>query len=165
FDAEWIVNNLHGAFEYDMVLPHRLDTSKRVKGIDAKIIKVIRGHLDERGEFRLRDVLDDVAEAIGRSKEEALERLLRLRDSHVLVPISVSTVLTRQGLGIPGSEKNETGEPAVETGEEAHEDDADTVAPKEEKIESEIHDAEKFVQEVERLLSEKNKDNNTDDDE
>jgi len=165
FDAEWIVHNLHGAFEYDMVLPHRLDTSKRVKGIDVKIIEVIRGHLDERGEFRLRDVLDDVAEAIGKSKEEALERLLRLRDSHVLVPISVSTVLTRQGLGIPGSEKNETGEPAVETAEETHEGDADTVAPKEEKIESEIHDAEKFVQEVERLLSEKNKDNNTDDDE
>ncbi|MGQ4870687.1 MAG: hypothetical protein ACP6IT_02485, partial [Candidatus Thorarchaeota archaeon] len=154
----------HGAFEYDMVVPHRLDTSKRVKGIDAKIIEVIRGHLDERGEFRLHDVLDDVAEAIGKSKEEAFERLLRLRDSRVLVPISVSTVLTRQGLGIPGSEEEGTAESTAETPEEAHEEETDTAAPEEEKTESEIDDAEKFVQEVERLLSEKNEDdNNTDD--
>ena len=113
FDPEWIVSNLNAAFNYRWVLPHKISTMKRMDGTSRKIINLLSTKLNERGEFFIGDVIDQVAGQFGKTDAQALDRLLMMEERGFLVPINIQTILQRQGMTLPGNE-TETEEPDSE---------------------------------------------------
>ena len=164
FDAEWIVSNLHSALNYGLALPHTVPSSRKLRGRDATVIKVISEHLDSRGEFYIKDVLRPVANALKTAEEEALDVLIDMHERGVIQPIGVSTILTRQGLGLPGEEGDTWAGTVTDTCERppeaseiksTEEEEADEVEKTSEADTTEAKDeAEQFIEEVERLLRE-----------
>ncbi|RDE13109.1 MAG: hypothetical protein C4K49_09020, partial [Candidatus Thorarchaeota archaeon] len=104
FDPEWIVSNLNAAFNYRWVLPHRISTMKRMDGTSKKILNLLSTKLNEKGEFFIRDVIDEVAKQFGKTDAEALDRLLMMAEKGYIVPINIQTILQRQGMALPGNE-------------------------------------------------------------
>ncbi|TXT55979.1 MAG: exported protein of unknown function [Candidatus Thorarchaeota archaeon] len=103
FNPEWIVSNLHAAFNYHWLLPHRVGDITSISKKDAKYLEVIVENLDEKGEIRLQDVIEPLAERMNIDDFEVLEYLLNMTDRQVLVPISINIVLQRKGLGLGGA--------------------------------------------------------------
>ncbi|MFX1331211.1 MAG: hypothetical protein ACFE9W_06630, partial [Promethearchaeota archaeon] len=99
FDPEWVVSNLNTAFNYGWMLPHQIVRKVRVKGQLAKVLKHIHTKFGD-GEFLLLGIIEEVAGLLGVTDAEAFDVLLRLEDSGAIKPISIHTVLQRQGLGI-----------------------------------------------------------------
>ncbi|MHA2378531.1 MAG: hypothetical protein ACXADO_02475 [Candidatus Thorarchaeota archaeon] len=175
FDPEWVVSNLNTAFNYDWMLPHYVDTKVKLKGAERKIVKLIQ-NLYGRNEFLIRDILTKVANKLKTTEAEAFDIILRLMDQAAIYPISIHTVLQRQGLGIADEEdvgiyevkttpeidepempdeveepeKIEESPPPPEV-EEAAEPERVEEAPTEK--EEELSEEEKFLKEVEDLMS------------
>ncbi|MHA2070298.1 MAG: hypothetical protein ACW985_00770 [Candidatus Thorarchaeota archaeon] len=99
FDPEWVVSNLNTAFNYSWMLPHQIVRKVRVKGQFAKVLKHIHTKFGD-GEFLLLGIVEETAALLGCTDAEAFDVLLRLEDSGAIKPISIHTVLQRQGLGI-----------------------------------------------------------------
>ncbi|MFQ5833791.1 MAG: hypothetical protein ACE5H4_13875 [Candidatus Thorarchaeota archaeon] len=103
FDPEWVVSNLNTAFTYNWMLPHHVDTKVKVKGAEAKIVKLIQAKYDD-DEFLIKDIIADVAKKLKRTEAEAFDTILHLEDMGAIYPISTHTVLQRQGFGIADEE-------------------------------------------------------------
>ncbi|MFW9799225.1 MAG: hypothetical protein ACFFD9_02215, partial [Candidatus Thorarchaeota archaeon] len=103
FDPEWVVSNLNTAFTYNWMLPHHVDTKVKVKGAEAKIVKLIQAKYDG-DEFLIRDILPEVAKKLKHTEAEAFDVILQLEDKGAIYPISTHTVLQRQGFGIADEE-------------------------------------------------------------
>ncbi|MHA2143494.1 MAG: hypothetical protein ACXADD_18610, partial [Candidatus Thorarchaeota archaeon] len=99
FDPEWVVSNLNTAFNYSWMLPHQIVRRVRVKGQLAKVLKHIHKKFGE-GEFLLLGIIEEIAALLSCTDAEAFDVLLRLEDSGAIKPISIHSVLQRQGLGI-----------------------------------------------------------------
>jgi len=99
FDPEWVVSNLNTAFNYHYMLPHVLVRKAKVKGQEGKVYKHILSKFGD-GEFLISGILEDVAALLGCTESEAYDIIIRLEDSGGIKPISIHTVLQRQGLGI-----------------------------------------------------------------
>ena len=82
-------------------------------GTSRKIINLLSTKLNERGEFFIGDVIDQVAGQFGKTDAQALDRLLMMEERGFLVPINIQTILQRQGMTLPGNE-TETEEPDSE---------------------------------------------------
>jgi hypothetical protein len=107
FDTEWIVSTLNAAFNYSWLLPHRIGPTQKVSKTDAKILDYMTAVRDERGEFYIRKLLSPLAEMLGMTEAQVLDRLLTLHDRNVIVPVNVQTVLQRQGMGLSNGQEGE----------------------------------------------------------
>jgi hypothetical protein len=175
FDPEWVVSNLNTAFNYDWMLPHYVDPKVRLKGPEKKIVNLIKD-LYGRSEFLVRDILTNAANKLGSTEAEAFDIILRIMDRGAIYPISIHTVLQRQGMGIadeedesiyevktaPEIDEPEPSEEAVEPGrvekvvepekvEEVTEPEPVEEPPAE--VKEELTEEEKFLKEVEDLIS------------
>jgi len=104
FDSEWVVSNLTGSFNYTLLLPHKFGKKRKVSKLDGKILDLIGTRRDNRREFNLRDLIKPVAALMGASEAKALDKLLAMEDKELIEPISIQTVLQRQGLGLVNGE-------------------------------------------------------------
>jgi hypothetical protein len=104
FDSEWVVSNLTGSFNYTLLLPHKFGKKRKVSKLDGKILDLIGTRRDNRREFNLRDLIMPVAALMGASEAKALDKLLAMEDKGLIEPISIQTVLQRQGLGLTNGE-------------------------------------------------------------
>jgi hypothetical protein len=175
FDPEWVIGNLNETFNYNWMLPHTIVEEKKARGLESKLLKFLSARLDERGEFKIADVLKPAAEETGRTQADILEVFLQMQDEDLIRPISTHTVLQRQGLGITGQHEGDieivVGEEAMERmetesdsisekpptkateGPEPEESEEEEEGPAEEEAEDDEDEAEKFVKEVEALMS------------
>ncbi|MGY5880310.1 MAG: Lrp/AsnC family transcriptional regulator, partial [Candidatus Thorarchaeota archaeon] len=167
FDPEWIVSTLSSAFNYSWLLAHRFGPTQKVAKTETKILDYISAVRDDRSEFYFRDLLTPLAEMLGVSEAAILDRLLALQDRGVIAPVSIQTILQRQGMGLANGEIGaddikleypDLVEPVVDEPEDSDEEPSskqDVEAepePEEETPESDI--ADDFVKEVESLMSE-----------
>ncbi len=177
FDPEWVIGNLNETFNYNWMLPHIIVEREKARGFESEILKVLSERLDEKDEFRIADVLEPAAKETGKTEAEILDVLLEMQEKGLIRPISIHTVLQRQGLGILGEEEGEIemigGEEAVESveeepapvsetpsdmrAEEPSEQDED--ASDEKEPEKDEDEAEKFIKDVEALMSPETDDN------
>ncbi|TFG30658.1 carboxypeptidase regulatory-like domain-containing protein [Candidatus Thorarchaeota archaeon] len=104
FDPEWVVSTLNSAFNYSWLLPHRFGPTQKVSKTNARILDYIGAVRDDRGEFYLRDLLKPLAEMFDKSEAEILDRLLQLQEKGMIVPVSIQTILQRQGMGLADSD-------------------------------------------------------------
>ncbi len=155
FDAEWVVSTLHNAINYDWALPHTLNRAAKTKGVERKVVGIIAERLNERGEFHIKDILPDVAQKLKVSEEEALNILLKMHDEGIIQPISISTIVTRQGLGIPGEGEGEALKIVPPESENTEQEEEHRTTEEDTESEPREDDAEQFIEEVERLLREK----------
>ncbi|MHA1907880.1 MAG: hypothetical protein ACW98Y_11340 [Candidatus Thorarchaeota archaeon] len=104
FDPEWIVSNLMATFGYSWVVPHTIDDSVKMTGTEKKIIGYVKASLGEKleREFEISEYLQPIARMQKKSEAEALDIFLRMEDKGIIQPISVHTILLRQGLGLSG---------------------------------------------------------------
>jgi len=175
FDREWVVSTLTSAYNYTWLLPHRFGPTQKVGKIDARILDYIAAVRDDKNEFYFNSLLAPLAEMLEISEAEVLDRLLSLEDRGVIIPVSIQTILQRQGMGlangefmseisqseIPGEDEEEQ-EP--ETSEETLEwEEDETQEPIEEEPQKDVDPMEEFVKDVEDLLTkEKEKDSEED---
>ena len=68
--------------------------------MNARILDYIGAVRDERGEFYLKDLLKPLAEMFEKTEAEILDQLLQLQDKGMIVPVSIQTILQRQGMGL-----------------------------------------------------------------
>lgn len=108
FDPEWIVSNFVSAFNYGWALPQTVHSDVKMTGGEKKILKYIQASMGDRREFYIEEYLDGIAKNLGKSRAYTLEILLRMQEKGIIRPISVSTFLVRQGLGLPGEEEEYT---------------------------------------------------------
>jgi hypothetical protein len=179
FNPEWVVSNLNASFNYHWRLPHRLGNVEKGRKDFKNIMKIIESSLNENNEFLFVDLIEPIAERFNITQAEALELLLMLDDLNIIHPISVHTVLQRSGLGLPGEGEEVIEEPHYE--EQPSEVEKELAEPKEEKpkkskkqkkkkkVEEEqpvepppeeeepVKEEEKFIAEVEKILSEEDK--------
>ena len=100
FDPEWVVSTLNSSFNYSWLLPHRFGPTQKVSKMNARILDYIGAVRDERGEFYLKDLLKPLAEMFEKTEAEILDQLLQLQDKGMIVPVSIQTILQRQGMGL-----------------------------------------------------------------
>jgi hypothetical protein len=105
FDTEWVVSNLHDAFNYYWVTPQKLVPGRKLKRNDRKHLEFLREQLDSRNEFEIEKVLEPFARKFKMTQAEALDILLDLQEREFIRPISIGTVLMRQGLGLAGDDQ------------------------------------------------------------
>ncbi len=171
FDPEWVIGNLNETFNYNWMLPHVIAEGGKARGLESELLRILSARLDEKREFRIADVLEPASEETGKTQAEILDVLLEMQEKGLIRPISVHTVLQRQGLGISGEEEGEIeiigGEEALESVEEeparvsetpsdmkAEEpSEQDEVASDEKEPEKHEDEAEKFIKDVEALMS------------
>ncbi len=184
FDPEWVVSNLNTAFNYDWMLPHYVDPKVKLKGPERKVVDLIK-ELYGRGEFLVRDILTKAANKLKTTEAETFDIILRLMDRGAIYPISIHTVLQRQGLGIADEEEESIyevsttpeideprpveevaePEPVEEVVEPEPVEEVAELEPVEEvikpekeeeppaEVEEELTEEEKFLREVEDLIS------------
>ncbi|MFX0046495.1 MAG: hypothetical protein ACFE8Z_11655, partial [Candidatus Hermodarchaeota archaeon] len=166
FDPEWVVSNLNTAFNYDWMLPHYIDPKVRLKGSEKKIVNLIKD-LYGRNEFLVRDILTKAANKLKSTEAEAFDIILRIMDQGAIYPISIHTVLQRQGMGIADEEDESIYEvkttpeidepvPPVEVEEPEKVEEVVEPEPVEEppaEREEDLTEEEKFLREVEDLIS------------
>jgi DNA-binding Lrp family transcriptional regulator len=171
FDPEWVVSTLSSAFNYSWLLSHRFGPTQKVGKMDARILDYISAVRDDRNEFHFRDLLAPLAEMLDISEAEVLDRLLALQDRGVIVPVSIQTILQRQGMGLANGEigadtlpigipqKEEPSvdepEPSPEPVEESTPAEEPAVEEKVEEKAEEIDPKDAFVKDVESLLAKK----------
>ncbi|NHJ14065.1 MAG: hypothetical protein EAX95_10340 [Candidatus Thorarchaeota archaeon] len=171
FDPEWIVSSLHATFNYYWVLPHHVEDKVKLKGNLEKLRRVIKNRLDERKEFLIADILPYAASGFGITEAEAFDMMLHLADLGAITPISIHTVLQRQGLGLANGENGDvdietavhdvpkTEEPP-KAGEPEPAEAEETAAPSEEPEKEEVTKTDEegeLLSEVETLLADKEK--------
>jgi hypothetical protein len=104
FDPEWIVSNLMTTFGYSWVVPHTIDDSVKMSGSEKKILGYIKASLGEKmeREFSISEYLQPISRMQKKSEAEILDMFLKMEDKGIITPISVHTILMRQGLGLSG---------------------------------------------------------------
>ena len=147
FDPQWIVKTLYDSFEFQWMLPHTINESKKVKGIEKKVRDILMKHKNSKGFIFLADVLADVSLAIGKSRAETLDILLKMVKRDCLTPIDISADAYRVGSSIVCMDE-QIAEP-----EEQVSVDESTAAPAEAEEEpSEKDSIEEFIENVESIL-------------
>ncbi len=178
FNPEWIVETLYGLLEYDLLVPHRLLPSKKVRGIQKKVVGIIESELDELKEFSLRDIIPSITSKSNISDEEAFDILMGIRDLGYLIPISIQNILLRQGMGLVNGDEDEDmgseSDPVVEDSKELDEEsetrditkDANTEnnVEKTEEVSEEpaLSEEDKFLLDVEDILKDDKEEDSTD---
>ncbi|TFG33986.1 hypothetical protein EU527_05525 [Candidatus Thorarchaeota archaeon] len=104
FDPEWVVSTLNSTFNYSWLLPHRFGPTQKVNKTNARILDYIGAVRDERGEFYLKDLIKPLAEMFEKSEAEILDKLLQLQERGMIAPVSIQTILQRQGMGLADSD-------------------------------------------------------------
>ncbi|MDF1539692.1 MAG: hypothetical protein P1Q69_12400, partial [Candidatus Thorarchaeota archaeon] len=143
FDPEWIVSNLVATFGYDWIVPHAIDETVKMNGLEKKIIGYIKASLGDKEErdFLIGDYIQPIAQMIKKPSAEVLDIFLKMEDKELIHPISIQTILLRQGLGLSGvddliedidkiespeeeiiDEERDKEEESVEIGEEVNEE-------------------------------------------
>lgn len=154
FDPEWVVSTLNTSFSYIWHLPQRLGATGNVNRTDTKILDYINGVRDERNEFYLKDLLTPLAEKLGKTEAEVLDRLLHLQDKDIIIPIGVHTILQRQGMGL----LNDVGElPLIDTEEESEIEESKSEIVEESEELTEGSQADSLIDDIESLLDEMRK--------
>jgi DNA-binding Lrp family transcriptional regulator len=104
FDPEWIVSNLMTAFGYSWVVPHVVDDSLKMDGTEKKIVGYIKASLGEKleREFSISEYLKPIASMLNSSPAEVLDIFLKMEEKGIINPISIHSILQRQGLGLSG---------------------------------------------------------------
>ncbi|MGV9170347.1 MAG: Ig-like domain-containing protein, partial [Promethearchaeia archaeon] len=100
FDPEWVLSNLISTLDYYWLLPQKITDESRIKKENKTILEFLQNNLDDKREFRIEEVLTPMAEKIGETEAETLEKLLTLQEEGAIEPISVQTLMTRRGLGL-----------------------------------------------------------------
>ncbi|MHA1636561.1 MAG: hypothetical protein ACTSUB_00955, partial [Candidatus Thorarchaeota archaeon] len=178
FNPEWIVETLYGLLEYDLLVPHRLLPSKKIRGIQKKVVGIVASELNELKEFSLRDIIPSITSKFNISDEEAFDILMGLRDLGYLIPISIQNILLRQGMGLVNGDKDEDMDPesdsVVADSKELDEEsetrditkDADTEnsVEKTEEVPEEpvLSEEDKFLSDVEKILEDDKDEGSTD---
>ncbi|MHA1927620.1 MAG: hypothetical protein ACTSV2_03460 [Candidatus Thorarchaeota archaeon] len=176
FDPGWIVSNLNSTFNYHWILPHTISDAIKAEGIEKKVLKIIHSKIGKDKEFLFEDYILKCAKALKKSEAEILDIFLAMEDSGIFVPISTHTVLQRQGMGIADSDDDEetdiddTETESIEITEEAQDtvSESETIEATVEEVveeapaEPETDSADKFVDDIETLLSEDTKKNDND---
>ncbi|MHA1423226.1 MAG: hypothetical protein ACTSSD_14130 [Candidatus Thorarchaeota archaeon] len=187
FDPEWVVSTLSSTFNYSWLLAHRFGPTQKVGKTDARILDYISAVRDDRSEFHFRDLLAPLAEMLDITEAEVLDRLLVLQDRGVIAPVSIQTILQRQGMGLangeigagtqlelPEKEEPKVDEPELpaepvkestpaeepDKVEELVYDDDSLVEEKEEDKKEELDPMDAFVKDVESLLTKEKEDEN-----
>ncbi|MFX1369177.1 MAG: hypothetical protein ACFFAY_11300, partial [Promethearchaeota archaeon] len=83
---------------------HHVNDRMKLRGNMEKLRRVIKNRLDERSEFKIADLIPYVTSTFGLTEAEAFDMLLQLADFGGIKPISIHTVLQRQGLGLANGE-------------------------------------------------------------
>ncbi|MGY5877274.1 MAG: hypothetical protein RTU30_16095, partial [Candidatus Thorarchaeota archaeon] len=156
--------------------PHRISAKKKLKGMDRKMVDVINQHMDETGEFYIDHTIKPIAEEFGCSEAEALDMIYALGDRGIINPISVHTVLLRQGFGLADEPEGEMefiledhelsrkgGDAPSAEPEIVEPSKEDVVKPDkpEEEIKEESVAMDDFVSDVEELLKDKKQEEDT----
>ncbi|TFG30530.1 hypothetical protein EU528_08110 [Candidatus Thorarchaeota archaeon] len=168
FDSEWVVSTLNSAFNYSWLLAHKFGPTQKVPKTDARILDYISAVRDDRNEFYFKDLLSPLAEMLDVSEAAVLDRLLALQDRGIIVPVSIQTILQRQGMGLANGEigedtpllelpkkeelpidESETPIEETSTESEVKQEPVEEPEPPAEKTES----VDDFVKEVESLMS------------
>ncbi|MFW9843734.1 MAG: hypothetical protein ACFFEV_04095, partial [Candidatus Thorarchaeota archaeon] len=156
FDSEWVVSTLNSAFNYSWLLAHKFGPTQKVAKTEAKILDYITAVRDDRSEFYFRDLLSPLAEMFDVTEAAILDKLLALQDRGIIVPVSIQTILQRQGMGLANGEMStvpielpKEDEPEIPVEEILPEPESE---PEEETVEESA--ADDFVKEVESLMSE-----------
>jgi hypothetical protein len=143
FDPEWIVTNLVSTFGYSWALPHTIRIADKLSGEEKKVINYIKASLGDKREFLIEDYVAPIAELLHMTKAEALDVLLRMEEYEIFAPISIQTVLQRQGMGMVATAEDigELGEIPVESTPEPQESTEES-EPTPEEAEPEVSQAE-----------------------
>jgi len=166
FDPEWIVSTLSSTFNYSWLFAHKFGPTQKVVKTDARILDYISAVRDDRSEFYFRDILTPLAEMLDMTEAEVLDRLLALQDKGVITPVSIQTILQRQGMGLANGEIGadsiqleypDLEKPAVDEPEIPVEDSPPEPVKEEEKKE-ELDPMDEFVKDVESILTKKKDD-------
>jgi len=176
FDREWVVSTLTSTFNYAWLLPHRFGPTQKVGKIDARILDYIAAVRDDRNEFYFKSLLTPLAEMLEITEADVLDRLLSLQDRGVILPVSIQTILQRQGMGLANGEfLSEIGSAEIPKGDEEEQEIEERETPEVEKPEptdetleweeeteeptqkeepaKELDPMEEFVKDVENLLT------------
>ena len=167
FDPEWIVSNLMATFGYDWIVPHTIDDPAKMHGLEKKIIGYIKASLGNKKErdFLIADYIQPIAQMIKKTPAEVLDIFVKMEDKEIINPISVHTILLRQGLGLSGLDDIiEEIEISEITEEEAA---TEEILVKDEESEEQIEEKEEvdpkdqFLADVESLLKKEKDDKNS----
>jgi DNA-binding Lrp family transcriptional regulator len=172
FDSEWVVSTLNSAYNYEWLLAHKFGPTQKVTKIDARILDYISAVRDDKGEFFFTDLLSPLSEMLDMTEAQILDRLLSLQDKGIISPVSIQTILQRQGMGLANGEISadnivldppveEVVEEKVEEIPSESETEPEPVDEKPEKTKEDLDPMDEFVKDVESLLTkEKKKDEN-----
>ncbi|MBE0527451.1 MAG: hypothetical protein IH631_10955, partial [Candidatus Thorarchaeota archaeon] len=174
FDPEWIVSTLTSAFNYSWLFAHKFGPTQKVGKTDARILDYIAAVRDDRSEFYFKDLLAPLAEMLDVTEASILDQLLALQDRGIIAPVSIQTILQRQGMGLSDGEngadsipysypEEDESEFSIEESESEKEtdtpkdfvEDAETVIIEKEEEKEELDPMDAFVKDVESLLSKK----------
>ena len=154
FDPEWIVTNLVSTFGYSWALPHTIRIADKLSGTERKVLDYIKASLGDKREFLIEDYIAPIAELLHMRKAEAFDVLIRMEESEIFIPISIHTVLQRQGMGMVATAEDmgEVGEVHVESSEEPEEsmpeETTEEGEPTPEEVEPEVTEGEEESAEV-----------------
>ena len=178
FDPEWVVSNLTSAYNYSWLHAHKFGPTQKVAKTDARILDYISAVRDDKGEFYIKNLISPLAEMLDQTEAQILDRLLYLQDNGMIVPVSIQTILQRQGMGLANGEISPDNivleppieeEPKVEEPETPVEETSETEMEPEPVEESpppgEAESVDDFVKDVESLMTtepEEEKDEKTD---
>lgn len=104
FDPEWVVSNLTSAYNYTWLHAHKFGLTQKVAKTDARILDYISAVRDDRGEFYIKNLISPLAEMLDQTEAQVLDRLLYLQDNGMITPVSIQTILQRQGMGLANGE-------------------------------------------------------------
>ncbi len=104
FDPEWVVSNLTSAYNYTWLHAHKFGLTQKVAKTDARILDYISAVRDDRGEFYINNMISPLAEMLDQTEAQVLDRLLYLQDNGMITPVSIQTILQRQGMGLANGE-------------------------------------------------------------
>jgi hypothetical protein len=151
FDPEWVLSNLLSTLDYYWLLPQKIADEKRIRKEDKTVLRFLQDSLDEKEEFRIDEVLAPLAQQLGETEAETLERLLTLQEEGAIEPISVQTLMTRRGLGLSGVEGQGI-EPVRE--EDSVESTQEAEQPEEEARQERVADTQKHAETEDVVIQE-----------
>ncbi|MCK4566453.1 MAG: hypothetical protein KAU48_04000, partial [Candidatus Thorarchaeota archaeon] len=167
FDPEWVVSNLTSAYNYSWFHAHKFGPTQKVAKTDARILDYISAVRDDKGEFYIKNLISPLAEMLDKTEAQVLDRLLYLQDNGMIVPVSIQTILQRQGMGLangeigpdnivlelPAEEEPKVEEPEASVEETSSETEVEPEPVEESPPAEEVDLADEFVKDVESLMT------------
>ncbi len=167
FDPEWVVSNLTSAYNYSWLHAHKFGPTQKVAKTDARILDYISAVRDDKGEFYIKNLISPLAEMLDKTEAQVLDRLLYLQDNGMIVPVSIQTILQRQGMGLangeigpdnivlepPAEEESKVDEPETSVEETSSETEVEPEPVEESPPAEEVDVADEFVKDVESLMT------------